>query len=103
MQIQRLRNLTTGILHTKIDDIYEDIEFLTGEKGIMTHILPRACKVLLPFLQKQVKKIANTTDCEVICSKTYDPNHHGEIEIRPLNDDEKKIFWENYSKNITTI
>lgn len=48
LDIQRVRNLTTGRLHTKMDDIYEDIEFLTGEKGIMTHMLLRAREAMMP-------------------------------------------------------
>ncbi len=35
--IQRLRNLTTGILHTEIGHIYEDIESITGAKGVMAN------------------------------------------------------------------
>lgn len=34
MDIQRIRNLTTGILHTKMEDIHEDIEYLVVTKGV---------------------------------------------------------------------
>ena len=30
MDIQRLRNLTTGRLHTEMGHIYEDLELITG-------------------------------------------------------------------------
>lgn len=32
MDIQRLRNLTTGRLHTEMAHIYQDIEYLTSER-----------------------------------------------------------------------
>lgn len=47
MDVQRLRNLTTGRLHTEIGFVYEDIEHLTGVKGIMTHMMPRAMRALM--------------------------------------------------------
>ena len=54
MDIQRLRNLTTGRLHTHITDVYQDIEFFTGEKGIMTHMIPNAHRALEPYLREAV-------------------------------------------------
>jgi hypothetical protein len=51
---QRLRNLTTGILHTEIGHVYIDLEIITGEEGLMTHMLPRAAKATEPWLRKQV-------------------------------------------------
>ena len=36
MNIQRLRNLTTGRLHTEMGHIYEDLGIITGETGLMT-------------------------------------------------------------------
>ena len=33
MDIQRLRNLTTGRLHTKMDHIHEDLGFIVGDDG----------------------------------------------------------------------
>ena len=35
MDIQRLRNLTTGRLHTQMTDIYMDLDYLTGQ-SLMT-------------------------------------------------------------------
>lgn len=51
---QRLRSLTTGILHTEIGHVYIDLEIISGEKGLMTHRLPRAVKAVEPWLRKQV-------------------------------------------------
>ena len=55
MDIQRLRNLTTGRLHTKMEHIYADIEHLTGAEGVMTHQLPNACRALEPYLREKVQ------------------------------------------------
>lgn len=55
IEILRLRNLTTGILHTEIGHVYEDIENLTGTKGIMTHQIPNAIRAMLPWLKVKLK------------------------------------------------
>jgi hypothetical protein len=47
-----LRNLTTGKLHTEMGEVYAALEAITREKGVMTHMLPRAIDALLPFLKK---------------------------------------------------
>jgi hypothetical protein len=52
MNIQRLRNLTTGRLHTKMEHIYEDLGIITGETWLMTHMLPRAMREVEPWLRK---------------------------------------------------
>jgi hypothetical protein len=69
--------------------IYEDIEFLTGEKGIMTHMLPNANTALEPHL-KTVVQDARFWDGK------HDPTHTGEISIAPLNAQQKAEFWARY-------
>ena len=54
MEAIRLRNLTTGRLHTEMGHIYEDLELITGMKGLMTHMLPRALKSVEPWLRAVV-------------------------------------------------
>jgi hypothetical protein len=54
MDIQRLRNLTTGLLHTKIGDVYEDLDFITRGGGIMTHMIPRVMKAVEPWLREKI-------------------------------------------------
>jgi hypothetical protein len=89
MKIQRLRNLTTGKLHTKMEDIYLDLEFFIGDKGIMTHCLPNACKALEPFLREQF------TDGK-FWNGQFDQSHTGEVEVRPMNSVEKEKWLESY-------
>lgn len=91
MDIQRLRNLTTGRLHTNMGDIYLDIEFITGEKGVMTHMLPNAMRAIEPWLKTQIADPRMWED-------EYDTTHTGEIDLRPMNDDERKEFWARYTK-----
>ena len=91
MDNQRLRNLTTRFLHTNMGDIYEDIEILTGEKGIMTHMLPRACDVLEPYLREFIKDPR-------FWEKKFDPTHTGETEVPPMTPEKQKEFWERYEK-----
>ena len=44
MDVQRLRNLTTGRLHTEIGHVYEDLGRIAGDDGIMTHMIPRVMR-----------------------------------------------------------
>ena len=89
MDIQRLRNLTTGRLHTKMEDIYADIERLTGAEGVMTHQLPNACRALEPYLREKVTD-ARFWDGE------YDTTHTGEIDVPPMDEAAQKAMWERY-------
>ena len=104
MDIQRLRNLTTGRLHTTMADIYRDIECITGERGVFTHMLGDATKALLPYLREKAPD-ARLWDGE------YDPSHVGEIDIPPMNSDEQAAFWvrfggpdrEDYARKTTAL
>jgi hypothetical protein len=87
MDIQRLRNLTTGRLHTKMEHIYEDISLITGEDGVMTHQLPNACRAMEPYLREKVPD-ARFWDGE------YDTTHTGEIDMPPMDEAAKKAMWE---------
>lgn len=90
MDIQRLRNLTTGRLHTEIGCVYQDIEMLTGEEGVMTHTLSRACRALEPYLREKVPDPRFWED-------VYDPTHVGEIEVPPMDAAAKAEFWKLYA------
>lgn len=85
MDIQRLRNLTTGLLHTDIRHVYQDIEFFTGEKGLMTHMLPRANRALRPYLRNIIKDPR-------VWDEKYDPTHRGWIEVSEMGDAERGEF-----------
>lgn len=91
MEIQRLRNLTTKRLHTKMQDIYEDIEFITGERGVMTHQLPNASRAIEPWLREKL------TDPRFWDGK-YDLTHTGEFDLQPMNADEKAAMFKRYSE-----
>lgn len=86
MDIQRLRNLTTGRLHTEMGHIYEDLELITGEKGLMTHMLPRVLEAVIPWIRKHV------TDKRFWDGK-YDKTHIGNVNLpNSTNDDRKEMF-----------
>lgn len=86
MEIQRLRNLTTGILHTEVGHIYEDIEFLTGEKGIMTHMLPRACEAMMPILEGRVFRTAVSAGFVDSNNKCHGHSETLQLKSRPTED-----------------
>lgn len=67
---KRLRTLTTGRLHTEIHYVYEDLELIIGETGIMTHMLPNVLKAVEPWLRQ------NVTDPEY-WDGAYNPNSTG--------------------------
>ena len=86
MNIQRLRNLTTGRLHTQIDHVYEDLGPLIGEKGLMTHMLPRAMDAVEPWLRKHV------TDAK-FWDNEHDPSHVGDYPLpKPSEEDRVAMF-----------
>jgi len=89
MDYQRLRNLTTGKLHTEMSHIYEDLELITGEKGIMTHMLPRIMTVIKPWLQK------NITNSRFWDSK-FDTTHIGEFNLPNPTKKEQELFIKEY-------
>jgi len=89
MDTQRLRNLTTGRLHTEMDHIYQDMELLTGMEGLMTHMLPNALLAMTPWLKEKVKDNRYWDD-------EYDTSHTGEYDITPMNNEEQKEVGKRY-------
>jgi len=86
VDIQRLRNITTGKLHTKIEHIYEDLEKLTGASWLMTHMLPRAIKSVEPWLRDQNLEAR-------FWNGAFDTTHTGEIDLPiPTGKDQEEFF-----------
>jgi hypothetical protein len=73
-----------------MDDVYADIEFITGEPGVMTHMLPSALDALIPYL----KSVA--TD-ERFWDGQYDASHLGEINVPEMDEEQKREFWRLFS------
>lgn len=90
MDIQRLRTLTTGLLHTKIDHVYEDIEIIIGDKGVMTHMLPRLMRAVTPWLREHVAD-THFWDGE------FDPAHTGELDLPVPTQQDRDLMWERYA------
>jgi len=91
MNIQRLRNLTTGRLHTEISDVYIDLEYITGMDGLMTHMLPNVMRAVEPWLKQQVVE-------QEFWEDKYDVQHTGEYELRSMNVAERELMLERYTK-----
>lgn len=91
MDIQRLRNMTTGRLHTNIGHIYEDIYTLTGSPGVMTHMMPNALRAMTPWL-RQVAPDERLWDGE------YDTSHTGEIDVPVMTEDERSEFFRRFGE-----
>lgn len=89
MDIQRLRNLTTTRLHTQVDDVYKDIGALTGEPGVMTHMIPNALIALGPYLREKAPDPR-------LWDGAYDGEHVGEMEVPAMDETERAQFWKRY-------
>ena len=89
MNIQRLRNLTTGRLHTAIGHVYEDLGMITGESGLMTHMLPRAMRAVEPWLREHV------TDSR-FWEDEYDTTHTGEYVLPEPTAEDRAAMFERY-------
>lgn len=72
-------------------DIYEDVGFVVGEKWVMTHMLPRAFEAMQPWLREKVID-------QRFWDGAYDTSHSGETDLIPMTAEERKGFWERYSK-----
>jgi len=89
MDIQRLRNLTTARLHTEMQHIYEDLEMITGESGLMTHMLPRVMRSVEPWLRQHV------TDARFWDGK-YDLSHVGEYPLPQPTAEDRTAMMKRY-------
>lgn len=87
---QRLRNLTTRRLHTEMGHIYEDLEFITGMQGIMTHMIPNMLRSVLPWLKDVVKN-------PEYWDSTYSPELTGEVLLLPMTEVERDLMMKRYS------
>lgn len=89
MDIQRLRNLTTGRLHTRIDHVYQDLQYLIGVEGLMTHQLGNANKALEPYLR-------NAIPDQRFWDGKYDITHVGDYPIVSAEGAERDEILERY-------
>jgi hypothetical protein len=89
MNIQRLRNLTTGRLHTEMGHYYEDLGILVGDTGLMTHMLPRVLRACEPWLRQHV------TDPR-FWNGEYDLTHTGELELPTPSAADRQAMFERY-------
>lgn len=86
--IQRLRSLTTGRLHTtEIENVYEDLGKIIGGDGILTHMIPRIMKAVNPWLKENVK------DPRFWDGMFY-ADHAGEIELPNPTEEERAAMFE---------
>jgi hypothetical protein len=88
---QRLRNLTTGRLHTGIECVYEDLELIIGESGLMTHMLPNAMRAVEYWLRERV------TD-QRFWDGELDPRHLGVTTLPDPTGEERREMLARYSR-----
>ncbi len=86
---QRLRNLTTGLLHTDIGCVYEDLGMIMGQEGLMTHMLPRAMRAVEPWLKDNVIE-GRFWDCR------FDQTHIELVDLPEPTIEERKAMVVRY-------
>lgn len=91
MDIQRLRTLTTGRLHTEMDHVYQDIETITGIPGVFTHQIPNIMRAMTPYL-KAVVTDPRFWDGE------FDQSHVGEYDVPPMPKDEQETTLKRFGE-----
>ena len=94
MQIQRLRNLTTGLLHTKIQHIYEDLETITGKSGLVAYLLPNLIVAVAPWLREHIKD-------QRVWDRKHDLTHTGEIELPEPTAEDRAAMFDRYRQPLS--
>lgn len=85
IDVQRLRTLTTGTLHTaRLQDCQDDIKAITG-LSVLTHQIPDALDALVPYLKRHLADAR-------FWLQTHDPLHVGEIDLPEMDEQEAGLF-----------
>ncbi len=84
MDIQRIRNLTTGILHTNLLDVHEDVARLTG-----VVILKREMPFVIPAMREWLRRVVED---ERFFDVGLCYGHVGEIDMPRMSILEKGAF-----------
>lgn len=85
----KLRNVTSGRLHTSIGDVYEFYTAYCGAEGIMTHHIPSAYKALLPILKNKLSD-------EWFTDEWIKTGLEETVEVPEMTQTEKTTFWESF-------
>lgn len=88
MEIQRVRNLTTGILHTDLVYVYEDLRAITT-LPFLTQEIPNAIESLQPSLRQHISE-------DRFWTGKLDLEHVGEIDIPAMTAEHRAAFLERY-------
>lgn len=97
---KQVLNITTGYLHTTMDEVYEFFTVLI-EPGMFTHMLPNAMDAIRPIL------IGKIPDIE---QEGHHPDAEGNVSF-DFDENDKRKFIESFSalpsllagKNVQTI
>lgn len=87
MDVQRLRNLTTGLLHTDVSHYYEDLLMISGvESPVYTHQLPALLRAVLPWLREKIQD-------DKFFNGKHNPSEKGVFWLpKPTKDEQKEII-----------
>jgi len=86
----QILNITTGILYTPIEDIYEFFDKVISE-GIMTHMLPRAADAIRPIMAEILPDIPGK-------GYGYKPDSDNSEITFEFTDEHRQKFWKNYEE-----
>ena len=89
MDIQRIRNITTGIIHTSFEEMSKDIQMITGIEGVTTIGIPYVGRLAQLFLKEQFPDPR-------FWERAMDETHVGELEVRNMTMDDRQRIFEAY-------
>ena len=87
----KLRNVTSGRLHTDIGDVYKFYEEYCGANGIMTHHIPIAYQALLPILKSKLSE-------EWFSDEWIKTGLDEVVEVPEMTEEEKATFWKSFGE-----
>ena len=94
-ELGQILSVTTGRLLCEIDDLYDILNFMTGD-NLMTHQLPRAMKECSPSILAQLPQLSDVTGEEITPENARDWLFYKTIEfgdkfeLEPVNQEEYK-------------
>lgn len=83
---QELLNITTGVLHTKMDDIHAFFDKVI-ESGVFAHMLPKALNAIQPILQEKLS----------LPFSGFHPELENQLIAFEFSEIDIKRFWSNMS------
>ncbi len=88
-RIRELLNITTGIQHTKMEDVYSFFDKVIAP-GIPTHMIPKAFAAIRPILKEKL----------LLPFDGHHPEIRNQLVTFHFTEEDKTRFWKNINLDI---